>query len=61
MRLRNGYKITNDRGKIGVITAFGSKNGRRVVVFDGVEGSAPGWCYREQITAVHKPEGTKIY
>ena len=61
MRLRKGYKITNDRGKTGIITDFGYKNGDRTISFDGIEGSTPGWCYREQIISVYKPDGTKVY
>jgi hypothetical protein len=61
MRLRKGYKIENDRGRVGIITEFGYKNGHKVVCFDGIEGSFDGWCYREQITKVYKPDGTKIY
>lgn len=61
LRLRKGYRITNDRGKTGIITEFGYKNGERVISFGGTEGSAPGWCYRQQITSVHKKDGTKIY
>lgn len=60
MRLRKGYKIANDRGKRGIITGFSSKNGHRVISFDGIEGNTDGWCYREQITHVYKPNGDKI-
>lgn len=61
MHLRKGYKIKNDRGKIGVITEFDSKNGQQVVSFDGVEGSLDGWCYRSQILEVYKKNGERLY
>lgn len=60
VRLRKGYKIVNDRGRIGLITEFGWKNGERTISFDGIEGTQSGWCYRSQILEVYKPNGEKV-
>lgn len=43
---------------VGIITEFDYKNGQKVISF---EGNPPGWCYREQITEVYKPNGERIY
>lgn len=61
MRLRKGYKIVNDRGQVGIIDGFDSKNSRCIVSYEGVEGSSPRWCYREQIIEAYKPNGKRIY
>ena len=58
MRLRIGYIIENDRGKKGVITSLDFKNNQRVLGFEGFD---CGWCYKEQITKMWKPDGTLVY
>lgn len=61
MRLLKGYRIVNNMGRSGVITELDYKNGQRVVSFENKETGVGWWCYKEQITEMYKPDGTKVY